>query len=375
MEGPRGLKKEEIASLRTLTDIVFRKGMMDEYPQLFNEENYENLRVCVDDGKVVSHVGMKEQDAMLFGCRIQTVCIGGVSTHPDYRKQGLASACFDDARRKSLEDGVDLMIVSGDRNLYRMRACCHVGGDLSVTIAADAIPASIEALAAGVTVEVMQEGELPRIMECYRAEPARFQRFPSDYHYVLQSGWAMNRPSHFLAIRQNGAFRGYALVHGPEPKSKATLAEFAGDRHALLAALPHILRRYDLAALTFQVMRHDGLLRSLCEQNGLQGTPRPTPGTVTLINFPQLLERMRPGFAEILGTKTAGRLRFRQDGDQYGIALGEEEFVTDAATAVRTLFGTVEGLPLAQQEGNGALREALLQILPLPTLWYGINYV
>src|SRR5690348_8886220 len=131
MDGPRGARKEDLPSLRALTDLVMREGLVDQYVQLFNEDNYENLRICVEDGKCVSHVGMTEQGAVLLGCPIHAACIGGVCTHPDYRKRGFASASFDDAARKAREDGIDLMIVSGDRNLYRMRGCVHVGSDLA----------------------------------------------------------------------------------------------------------------------------------------------------------------------------------------------------------------------------------------------------
>lgn len=375
MEGPRGLQSGEMDSLRELTDIVFRPGMMGQYPQLFNEDNKENLRVCVDNGKVVSHVGMKEQGALLFGCRIETVCIGGVATHPDYRKLGLASACFDDSLRKSREDGVDLMIVSGDRNLYRMRGCLHVGSDRAFRLTADAVTDSLEAAATTVTVAVMRDDELEEVIACYRAEPVRFQRFPSDYHYALQSGWAMNRPIEFLVIRQNGDFRGYAVVHGPKPQSSANLAEFAGDRHAILAALPHILHRYELTELHFHVMRHDALFRTLCEQSGLQVTPHAASGTVTLINFPQLMERLRPGFVEILGTETAAKLRFWEEGEQFGFGLGQDTLLSNRDDTTRLLFGTPEGMPAELADQPGALGEALRAILPLPTLWYGINYV
>ncbi|HLJ56386.1 MAG TPA: GNAT family N-acetyltransferase, partial [Chthonomonadaceae bacterium] len=140
MDGPRGVCEQDMASLRALTGIVMRPELVDQYPQLFNPANYENLRVCADGEKLVAHVGMTQRNAILYDCRIRTACIGGVCTLPEYRKQGLASACFDDALRKARAEGVDLMIVSGDRNLYRMRGCVHVGGDTEYEIGRHAVP-------------------------------------------------------------------------------------------------------------------------------------------------------------------------------------------------------------------------------------------
>src|SRR5690349_13959669 len=131
VDGPRAVRDEDRESLDALTSVVFRPGMPAQYPQLYDESNWENLRVVLEDGKCVSHVGMIERDALLFGCRIKTCCIGSVGTLPDYRGKGYAGACLDAVTEKAIADGVDIMIVSGDRNLYRMRGCLRVGRDLA----------------------------------------------------------------------------------------------------------------------------------------------------------------------------------------------------------------------------------------------------
>ena len=381
MEGPRGVRPEEIESLHSLTDRVFRPEavnppvMAKQYPQLFNADNYDNLRVCVEDGICVSHVGLKAQDAYLFGCRIRTACIGGVCTHPDFRKLGLATLCCDDAWRKAYEEGVDVMIVSGDRNLYRLRGCLRIGDDRVFSVTPETIPPALAELSKTVTLTPLTEEELPLIMECYRAEAVRFQRYPSDYRYLMQSRWAMNSPLDLWVIRERGEFRGYIFAKNPRGQSESNLVEFAGDRHAILAALPELMRRYSLTNLHFQVQRHDRQLRSLCEANGWEGTPRSASGTVALVNFPQLMERMRPRFEELIGVERTAQLRFSQEGEAYRFGLGGEEFTTDRDTATRMVFGTLAGGEPALQGLGGALGEVLRTILPLPTLWYGINYV
>ncbi len=378
MEGPRAVRKEELESLRSLTDIVFRQGLMDEYPQLFNEDNLENLRVIVDNGKCVSHVGMIQRHASLFGCIVKVCCIGAVSTLPEYRNRGLASACFDDAIRKATNDGVDIMLVSGDRNLYRMRGCLRVGCDAHFTLKASdllSLESYLSQQEPAITVEPMRKDELALVMECYRHEPVRFLRPLEDYLYALQCGVVMDRPSDFLVIRQNGEFRGYVIVQHPREDGKAMLAEFAGDRHALLAALPLIAKRYDLQELHWQVLRHDVLFRSLCEQAGLKPAPAYAHYTLKLVNFPQLMERMRLRWEELLGWRDASKLSFWQKGEQYGFRFGDDELVTDRDTATRLIFGTVSGEEAQKLEGHGKLTDVLKVIFPLPCLWYGVNYV
>lgn len=371
MEGPRAVRPEEFDTLRALTDAVFRPNMIDEYPQLFNRENMENLRVFVDDGQCVSHVGMTERWASLLGCQVQVCCVGAVSTFEAYRGKGCASACFDDAVNKAYQDGVDYMIVSGDRNLYRMRGCMRVGRDTVFAPTVAALPKS----GAGITVEIMKpEEELALVQDCYRQEPVRYIRPVEDYRYALQSGWVMNRVGDFLVIREGGVFRAYVIVQRPRDSKKVFIAEFAGDRHTLLAALPQIAQRYGAEQVQWQVLRHDTLFRSLCEAAGLSGTPVNTPGTVKLINFSQLMERLRPYWEERLGRVEAAKFSAWQREEQYGFRFGEAEFVTDRDTATRLLFGTVDG---AEKEAiaQSALADVLKAVFPLPCLWYGINYV
>jgi predicted N-acetyltransferase YhbS len=380
-EGPRGLRKGELESLRAMTSIVFRPSLVDEYPQLFKEENFENLRVCLEDGKCVSHVGMTERGAALFGCRIQVCCIGAVSTHPDYRGQGLASACFDAAVQKAYDDGVDVMLVSGSRSLYQMRGCLRVGHDSAFTMTPESATTVQKAAGVEVTVGKMKDEELSLVMDCYRREPVRFIRPLDDYHNALQCGMVMNRYSDFLVVRERGEFRGYVILQQPHdralqplPEKKTDLAEFAGDRRALVAALPEIVRNYALVELHWQVQRHDDLFRSLCTGAGLAPRSAAASGTVKLINFPQLMERMRPRFEELLGKGETARLAFWQRDEEYGFRLGDDEFVTDRDSATRLVFGTADGAEWQVVEGRGRLAEVLRTIFPLPCLWYGLNY-
>ncbi len=370
MEGPRAVREQEWQSLSELLDAVFRPGQTAAFPQQFNLNNRENLRVWVDEGRCVCHVGMTQNGASLFGCAIQVCCIGTVGTLKEYRGRGLASAAFDDIVRKARADGVDLMLVSGDRKLYRMRGCLPVGRDTLVTVTPEAAK-QIEP--GGVTIDGMAAEELQLVIECYRREAVRFLRPPSDYRYALQCGRVMNRPAEFLVLRDRGAFCGYAIVQFPQEERRARMVEFAGDRCALVAALPQILRRYDLEELRFQVQRHDEPLQGLCASYGLTGTPVPASGTVKVVNFPQLMQRLRPRWVELLGPSDAARLGFWQRDGGYGFRFGDEEMVTDRDTTTRLLFGTVDRAE--PNPASGALREALDAILPIPTLWYGLNYV
>jgi GNAT superfamily N-acetyltransferase len=376
MEGPRGLRDGELEPLRQLTSVVFRPTMVDQYPHLFCEENFANLRVMWDGDRCVAHVGMATRRATLFGCAVQVGCIGAVGTLPEYRGQGLASRCFDDAVDKAYRDGTDYLLVSGDRDLYRRRGCLPVGNDEVFSLPADAAMPPVLAAAEQrlpVTINPLTDADLPLVMDCYRREPVRFSRTPEDYRRALRCGVVMNRPAEFLIVREEGAFRGYLIVGQRGENVRAV--EFAGDRRAILAALPAVYRRYVAHNLGWQVSHHDALFRDLCAAAGLPGTSVGVPGTVKLVNFPQLMERMRAYWEEVLGTRAATCLAFAQHGDEYVIRFGTDELVLNRDDATRLLFGTIDGAQAQRLPGCGELTEALGKILPLPCLWYGMNYV
>ena len=165
------------------------------------------------------------------------------------------------------------------------------------------------------------------------------------------------------------------MLRKQEPGKTSSLIEYGGDRNAVLAALPLLIKQYNLSRISFQVMGSDAVMQALCERSGLEMTPTSASGTIKLINFPQLMTRMRPRFDEILGPTTANRLRFEQDGETYIFALGEETLTLDRDTATKAVFGDLEGLPNEVQIGTRELEIEMRRILPLPTLWYGINYV
>jgi hypothetical protein len=359
-----------------MTSVVFRPTIVDQYPHLFCEENFENLRVLFDGDRCVCHVGMTTRRASLFGCTVQVGCIGAVGTLPEYRGQGLASRCFDDSVNKAYRDGTDYLLVSGDRDLYRRRGCLPVGNDVVFSLSADAAvpPALADAeQRLPVTVEPLMDADLPLVMDCYRREPVRFFRTPEDYHRALRCGVVMNRPAEFLVVREGGAFRGYLIVGQRGENVRAV--EFAGDRRAILVALPAVYRRYGAHSLGWQVSGHDALFRDLCAAAGLSGTPVGVPGTVKLVNFPQLMGRMRAYWHERLGAQDVARLSFGQQEDAYSFRLGADELVLGRDDATRLLFGTTDGGEAQLIAGRGALTETLAAILPLPCLWYGMNYV
>jgi GNAT superfamily N-acetyltransferase len=381
MDGPRGTRPEEKESLRACVAKVFRPTLWQEYPQLFNDDNLENCRVMVHDRQVVSHIGMLIRDASLLGCRIRVCNVGGVGTLPEFRKLGLATQTFADACAKAKADGCDLMIVSGDRNLYRMAGCRRVGREMHYSVTPQdfaRLGESFNPCRSPVTIVPAAEKDQETMLRLCQREPVRFIRRREDYQRAMECAFVMNRPSDFWLIREGANVAAYMIVNRPAPNARdARVAEYAGARCAVIGALPLILSHYKLDKLHLHVSGSDTTAQALLGERGLAGAPGPGSGTVRVANFVQFMDRMRPYLEETLGRPVARRLSFaEEEGDRFRLRYDSEcATIPNRGDVARFLFGQPDRSDEAILPADHPVVKALRPALPFPALWYGISYV
>ncbi len=385
MEGPRGLRIEEMQSMKRLADICFWKGLVDKYPQLFNEDNLENLRVIVEDGEVISHVGMTEQYLSVYGCLLQVACIGAVCTHPDYRRRGLATRLFNDACEKAYRDGVDFMMVSGAGRLY-IKAGCRiiVGSDYEVNIK---LGEAEEFSSHDVKIKKIEEEKDLHIMaSIYQREPVRFLRRLEDYKRAFKCKHVLNRQSDFLLLMKGNVPRAYIILPDMERSCEVIpglrkknppvrICEYAGERSTIMESLNRIMQNYSLDELTIRIPKYDDVMIAHMKEKELNLEEVDSFGTLRIINFTQLMERMRLYFEEIIGYSEAEKLRFKEENGSYIIGYESESVVIqDVAEATKLIFGSKD-TPIDQFIEKGKLYDILKKILPIPVPWYGMNFV
>jgi predicted acetyltransferase len=346
---------------------------MEEYPQLFHDGNLENCRVILEDGQIVSHVGLTQQWASIFGCKVGVGCIGGVGTLETHRGRGYATKLFDDASVKCYAEGYDFMIISGDRRLYRLAGCRKVGLDYEATLSLT----DAEKFSAGVSIAQAAKADIPKMSAIYRNEPVRFVRPREVYERAFESSVVMNRFSSFWLILKGDALRGYAIVSKPrEGGTGVWIAEYAGERSSILSALPQIASHYNRQRASLHVSGNDVLMQSLLTEKGVSLEPTHSAGTVQIVNFPQLMDRMRPYFSEVLGDADASRLQFSAENGAYQIRYGTDVItIPERGEAAHLIFGTREEMAANRLAGGGKATELMREVLPIPALWYGINYV
>lgn len=367
MEGPRPVAEHELESLARLVDTVFVGGesgrMFHSFPTLFRRDNLDNLLVFVEGEDVVSHVGMVYRWATLGGCTVRVACMGAVSTCERLRGQGLASQLFHAACEKARHDGVDFMMISGDRPLYMENGAAHVGRDRRVVITRDV--ADMLRLR-DVDIRPYQESDLADCMAAYGTKPARFIRPRDDWEAFLSHRQCGGEAT-WTVVRREGLFCGY-LIHapGPEPGSRR-VGEWAGDGLMVASALGPLLDECGADRVTLQAQSVDRILVDALDAAGATLAPCTTTGTYLILHFTQLMERLRPYFETILGVQPAARLGFEGDHGHYVIHFeGESLVLENKADVARLVFGQPEG---SEHQG---FTESLF---PVPTLCYGLNYI
>jgi predicted N-acetyltransferase YhbS len=358
----RAARWTELEQLRTLTDTVFWPGMVDKYPQLFNQENVENLRVIEADGKLVSLVAMIQRWAGILGCTVRASCLGAVCTYEEYRGRGFASLLVEDAIRKCRDDGVDFMLISGTRDLYRRFGCRPVGNYTEFEVTCDCLPKSSPTDS---ELAPFGESDLPAISLLYALEPVRFIRPIEDYRNALKTQWVMDVRASFWQVRIGGVTRAYCIA-GPPKDGAANVLEYAGDRYAFASSLGELMDRLNVEKLHLTISDIDSQMEALLEGAGCRGRVTTALDTVTIINPSQLLGRLRPCIEERIGARRAASLRCIEEGTGITIELDGQAVRADRYGDASMLFFGAPGYTIPAP---------LDEIFPIPALWYGLSYI
>jgi predicted N-acetyltransferase YhbS len=381
LTGPRGARAQEIPAVVRLANTVFRAdgetSMGEEYPLLYAPENSRNLRLFLDGGTPVSLVGMLEREVSLLGTRHRCCEIGSVCTHPDYREDGLATRLLKDARRRAVEHGCDMFLISGGRGLYCRLGYVDVGGYVRITVDTDDLPRG-----AGVRNRPRADADLPALVDLHSAEPVRFVRPPEDFRTLLEGECTLNGRAETRLILTGDA-RPVAYVMFRPPGSRGVeenelcIDELAGSRLAVAHALPPLFDEFDLDRLHIEALSSDHELAYIAATHGWDVQPQGFHGTVGIIDPDRFWQSIVSLVHERLGEE-ANDLALDTDGRQVNLNFGSEKTpALNMPGFTRLVF-----LPEHKREAvdpalsqDSPLKRILARLFPLPLVSYGLNYV
>jgi predicted N-acetyltransferase YhbS len=381
LEGPREVRPEEVEDLADMLSDVFAFGKIYTREQmildLMRPKSRRGSKVLVEDGRLVSHIRTVYADVSVYGCTFKVASIGSVGTREECRGRGYAGAVLRHCLDEMAEVRAKVLIVSGDRSLYRRTHCAPAGRVFKATLG----PSDLPQRRPDVTVRRLSADDWAPLAPLHQTESVRFAR-PMGFMSNLPFWWNYDRPEIWI-IETDGRPAAYVMLAipcGSDPReAKREVHEYAGSRAALLEALPAILDAGEIDEISMRALGHDLEMIYLLRQRGLEPVADPLGSTHRIIDLPGLMAKLRPYLRERLEGRDMRRLSFAQQGDRCTIAYGGQGVEISLSKAPPLVLGGPGAPPVSGGQGapalSGDLGRVLSTIFPIPFPQPGFNYV
>jgi hypothetical protein len=179
----------------------------------------------------------------------------------------------------------------------------------------------------------------------------------------------------------------YLITQEQQEQARVPLvAEFGGDREDAARALPKVAARMGIKKVQVHVADWDEAGRRAFGRAARDaGVAEAARGLFLPVRMAACMERLRPRIAECCAERVARGAEFSESGigaasregagDRLTIRLdGRHADVVGRAEVAKLLFGTPDGIGPAV-EGDEDVMDAVQAAFPLPTPWYGLNFV
>ena len=343
-----------------------------------SKDNIVNLDVVLDDAHSISHVGIKERELIIYGCKTIVGCIGGVATKSDYRQKGLATRLMNRSIQQINHDQGDIMLVSGDRDLYRRQRCFPAAPMYRIRVTrsdAEGFDGS------NIRLVPYNQEYLLHAISIHQKEPVRFHRDMQEFRVMLERRtpapfWT--RTEVFMLIDGDDVL-GHIVIQEPRDDRRGkgsvrAIAEYAGVRSAIAGSIKLLFNRYKMEELLFFAPEHESEFLHILHQMGIYGEKRNLGGhTFRIINLPRLMDRFTPYIEERIGRDSARSLSFARESGKFTITYKQECLELDDESLVALIFGTSHGIEGEVISRSGEMGELLQALFPLPFLWPGLN--
>jgi hypothetical protein len=307
---------------------------------------------------------MTEGWASLAGCAVKVACVGAVATYEEYRGKGMASQLFACLCDKAKVDGVDIMMISGGKRLYRAAGAADVGCDLKARVDESVGAALAES---SVSLRPFTHADLSVYAVAYGRKTAHFIRASEDWESILRTRGIVLGEQQMWTVLRDGLVCAYIVSVGPNKDGKLWILEFAGDEAAIGGCARTLLEKTKSSWTEYHLQRDDEILRERFAQAGAKLEPVSSLGTLLLIDFPRLMERLYPLLEGAATQAGFTGICFAEDNGAFVFECGgQSETVTSRIEAAQRIFGHPDLPPWDGPLGR---------LFPVPSLWYGLNYI
>lgn len=355
VEGPRAPHEGEWSKVIEFLSSNLRPGVAwsiaEEYPTSLSRSQSHNMRVIVEDGKIIAHAVMKPIVLKTPTGVFKVAGIGSVVTSDLHRNQGHSTRIIESCLTAARDADCDFAILWTDLfDFYRRLGFELAAGEVAVTIDRELGPA------AGYKFLDSNKVAPDAILRVFNQHSVASHRTLDD----VRASLAIPNSRVTTAWDVTGKLAAYA-VEGKGADLNGYVHEWGGSTSALMSMLTH-MRALQKRDLTLIAPPHaQNLLASLkaagCREH------RGFLGMVKLLKTSSLFAKIQRhartlGISDLLLEERDGKFHFGRTGHVYS---------TDSVTDIlRLLFGPEK--PSTLHSFDAATADALDRTLPL-RLW------
>jgi GNAT superfamily N-acetyltransferase len=351
MEGPRAARISELPLVEKLSNAVFKgaedeagQSMFEQFPELFSVENIENIRVILEDGIPVSNMNYVIRPVSIHGCTIKVASLGAVATLKEYRGKGYATTLLNDCIARMRHQGVHILLISGDRRLYRNVGSMPAGVtyvfsiDENTSLKSDS--RSLERYSIReINMEKCEEGDFIKFARLYRSENVRFIRKYDEFKQLLLSRKHLPRITSMkkvIALDDKNEFAAYMYlaVNG----KNASIYDCAGSRELLLKTCIKLIGENVFETVRGRLLPYHKQAIELCKASNIKLDKKRLVGTIKIIDFVGLMNALRQYFYEIYNSSFVDEIEFISDENGAGFKQGSKKCILTCKETLNDLI-------------------------------------
>ena len=391
-DGPRLMRRDELIDSIRLSRLCFGElvdiDSEEEYGANYVHPRRGGTYVLAHEGQLISQIGIFHDQLRMYDGTIRTGSIGGVCTHPDHRRQGLASRLLEHCAAQLVKEGARLMLISGDNGVYMRLGNVFQGKYMYFSMKPEQ-SRQWRSTSANIQLRRATDADASLCGQLYQAEAVHFVRRQADFFralhdprnnlYIHADQWIIERSGQAVAYLLLGI--PWHLQSDPGTGVRQ-VGEYAGSRSALADAIPVLMNIGNINDLIWPVAWQDVELIQHLHERSHNGSMASLEGhTLRIINFPAFMNDLRPVLRARLDQKLLRGLRFEQKGsvlggigdDRYVIVRGSDRLELDGVAMTLLVMGNADSASQAIHAA-GALAEVISALFPLPSFLPGLNY-
>lgn len=339
---------------------TFKPPMLEEFPLLLGLNNLSHMWIATDDSKVVAVVSYYITPVHLDSVTISVASIGAVATDRAYRGKGLSSELLKRCESQMLQEGVDVVLISGDLPHYR-----RFGADPISLMDAFKIPP----LTTHHQLVPYEEIHLTSIYDLYTTLPYRFGRTIDEMKQLIDAALTPDPwwDTYVDIILHHSTVVGYMKYAIEKGHRIAYVHEVGGTFDDVLEGVKALYQKHILDEVQWELIHNDSLITSLRELP-FEHTQHPLHHTSKVIRFNELMQKFDPLFQ----SKSVGiPYRFYEDEGTFIFELGHQRYQTTSLSVAQSIvFG-----PLPDGLTQLPIAKEMAQFFPVPFVFpNGLNY-